>query len=117
MSTSETIRPQVLSNQNESIVTTHRVLAEILVRHHDIHEGIWGLFIRFGMGAANVNLGAPDQPAEMAKQNVNPAAIIPVLEIGLQRFAEESSISVDAAKVNPKAEQAKTTVRNPRSRK
>jgi hypothetical protein len=29
------------------------------------------------------------------------AAIIPVLEIGLQKFEKESNIAVDAAKVNP----------------
>jgi hypothetical protein len=31
-----------------------------------------------------------------------PAAVVPVLEIGLQKFEAESNIAVDAAKVNPK---------------
>jgi hypothetical protein len=33
---------------------------------------------------------------------LQPAAIIPVLEIGLQKFEKETNISVDAAKVNPR---------------
>jgi hypothetical protein len=36
-----------------------------------------------------------------------PAAVIPVLEIGLQKFEKETNISVDAAKVNPGAVQNK----------
>lgn len=74
------------------IVFKHKELAEILVKHQNIHDGIWGLFIRFGIGASNVG------PSET---DVNPTAIVPVLEIGLQKFEKESNISVDAAKVNP----------------
>ena len=87
---------QTVANPNENIVMSHKQLAELLVKHHAIHEGIWGLFLRFGIGAANLNVG-PVQPGSL-----NPAAIIPVLEIGLQRFQTENDISVDAAKVNPK---------------
>jgi hypothetical protein len=75
------------------IVYKHKELVELLIRDRGLHEGIWGLFVRFGMGASNV--GATE--AEL-----QPAAIIPVLEIGLQKFEKETNISVDAAKVNPK---------------
>ena len=63
-----------------------------LIKAADIHEGIWGLFVRFGLGASNVG------ESETA---VRPAAIVPIVEIGLQKFDKESSIAVDAAKVNP----------------
>jgi hypothetical protein len=74
------------------VVFKHKELAEILVKHQNIHDGIWGLFIRFGIGGSNVG------PSEA---DLNPAAIVPVLEIGLQKFDKETNLSVDAAKVNP----------------
>jgi hypothetical protein len=77
------------------IVFKHKELAELLVKSQGIHEGIWGLFLRFGIGGSNVG------PSEA---DLNPAAIVPVLEIGLQKFEKETNISVDAAKVNPKKE-------------
>jgi hypothetical protein len=77
------------------IVFKHKELAEILVKHQGIHDGIWGLFINFGIGASNVG------PSEAELQ---PAAIVPVLGIGLQKFEKESSLSVDASKVNPPKE-------------
>jgi len=74
------------------IVFKHKELVEILVKAQNIHDGIWGLFIRFGIGASNVGASEAD---------LNPAAIVPVLEIGLQKFEKETNLSVDAAKVNP----------------
>jgi hypothetical protein len=63
-----------------------------LLKASDIHEGIWGLFVRFGLSATNVG---------ESETVMRPAAIIPVLEIGLQKFEKESNIAVDAKKVNP----------------
>ncbi len=71
----------------------HTEIVELMLKKMGIHEGIWALFIRFGIGASNVG------PSE---SELNPAAIIPVLEIGLQKFEKETNVSVDAAKVNPK---------------
>jgi hypothetical protein len=74
------------------IVFKHKELAEILVKAQGIHEGIWGLFLRFGIAASNVGASEAD---------LQPAAIVPVLEIGLQKFEKETNLSVDATKVNP----------------
>lgn len=63
-----------------------------LVKAADIHEGIWGLFVRFGLGASNVG---------ESENTMRPAAIVPIVEIGLQKFEKEGGIAVDAAKVNP----------------
>ena len=71
----------------------HAEIVELLIKKQNLHEGIWGLFIKFGMGASNVG------PTE---GDIMPAAIIPVLEIGLQKFDKESNIALDAAKVNPR---------------
>ncbi len=80
------------------IIFKHKELAEILVKQQRIHEGIWGLYVRFGLGAQNVGVSDAD---------LNPTAIIPVLEIGLQKFEKETNLSVDAAKVNPKPQEPK----------
>lgn len=69
----------------------HEVVAA-LIKAADIHEGIWGLFVRFGLGASNVG---------ESETTVRPAAIVPVVEIGLQKFDKESNIALDAAKINP----------------
>lgn len=69
-------------------------LAEILVREQNIKEGLWGIYIEFGLGAANINTD-PTGTKILA-----PAAINIVQKIGIQRFAEASNLTVDAAKVN-----------------
>jgi hypothetical protein len=77
----------------------HAEIVELMLKKQEIHEGIWGLFIKFGMGASNVG------PTET---DLNPAALIAVLEIGLQKFEKESNIAVDAARVNPRVAEAVT---------
>jgi len=77
------------------ITFSHKEVAEALVRKQGIHNGIWGLFVKFGMQATNIG---------ESQNEVKPAAIIALLEIGLQKFEKENNISVDAAKINPKTE-------------
>lgn len=79
--------------ESTQIVFQHKELVEILLKAQGIHEGIWGIFLRFGLAASNVG---------ESEDRLQPAAIIPVLEIGLQRFEKETNISVDAGRVNPK---------------
>jgi hypothetical protein len=88
------IKPQPVATEPQTIVTSHKTVVEALIKHHNIHDGIWGLFVRFGIGAVN---------AGENEQQLLPAAIVPVVEIGLQKFEKETNISVDAAKVNPPA--------------
>lgn len=78
--------------ESSQITFTHKEVVSALVRASDLHDGIWGLYLEFGIGAANMG-PTPD--------DVNPAAIIPITKIGLQRFPNISTISVDAAEVNP----------------
>lgn len=67
-------------------------IAELLVKHQGIHEGHWGIFVRFGLNATNIG----DSSNEMY-----PSAIVPVTELGIQRFDEPNPLTVDAAVVNP----------------
>jgi hypothetical protein len=84
-------------------------VAEALVKQQNLHEGNWGVIVRFGIGAAN----APGPSGELL-----PTAIVPILEMGLQRFDEPNTLTVDATVVNPAApkSEAKSRVRK-RARK
>lgn len=75
-----------------NIAFSYHEVITALIKTAGIHEGIWGLFLRFGLSASNVG---------ESETLFRPAAIIPVMEIGLQKFDKESNIAVDAAKVNP----------------
>ena len=75
------------------IVFSYKEVAEALVKKYGLTEGIWGLWVKFGIKAANVGESDSD---------LKPTAIIPIVELGLQKFDKENNISVDASKVNPK---------------
>lgn len=77
-----------------TIMFTHKELAEALVKAHGIHEGIWGVAIQFGLGAATAG------PNE---KELQPAAVVPVMAVGIRKFDTENNLTVDAAKVNPRA--------------
>lgn len=77
-------------------IYSYKELVEILVKHQNIHEGIWGLYIKFGLNALNIG---PN------RIEIMPAAIVPVVELGIQIFKEENNLTVDASKVNPLIEE------------
>lgn len=71
---------------------TFKEIAAALVKAQGIHEGVWGIFVNFGIQASNVG------PSE---NELRPAALIPIMQLGLQKFDKETNLSVDAAQVNP----------------
>lgn len=77
------------------IVFSHKEVVEALLKKHGIHDGIWGLYVKFGIGASNIGASPAD---------ILPAAIVPVMELGIQKFDQENNIAVDAATVNPRSE-------------
>lgn len=70
-----------------------RELAELLVKKQGIHEGHWGIRVKFGINAANMG-GLGDTP-------LLPTALVPVIEIGIQKFDRPNDLAVDASQVNP----------------
>jgi hypothetical protein len=74
------------------IMFSHKEVVTALLKEQGIHEGIWMLAMQFGFAAANVGSSEGD---------LNPAAIVPVIKIGVQRAETQNSLSVDAADVNP----------------
>lgn len=79
--------------ETNQILFDYKEVAEALIRKQDIHEGLWGLYIEFGLGAANI--------ADEATKGLTPAAVVAVRRVGLQRFPVENNLTVDAAQVNP----------------
>jgi hypothetical protein len=78
----------------------HKEITELLIKKQDIHEGLWVIYIEFGLGAALVSSG-PDDP------NILPTAIVPVKRIGIQKQDKPSLLTVDASQVNPSKKNAK----------
>lgn len=91
----------------KSFTFDYKEIAAALIKYQDLHEGIWGILLEFGISGANINAGKDN--------SLVPAAIIPVINIGLQQFPELNSLSVDAAEVNPAKKQE--TIKNKSSKK
>jgi hypothetical protein len=68
-------------------------VVEALLKKADIHEGVWGIYVEFGLKATNAG------PTE---SQLFPTAVVPVQRIGIQKFEKQNNLTVDAAKVNPR---------------
>ena len=82
----------------------YKEVARLLVKEHGIKEGFWGVWIRFGIGSANVG---PDV------RHLTPAAVVPVVELGIQRFETANNLTIDAAELwrRPRKSVAKPAVK------
>jgi len=65
-------------------------VVEALIKQQGLTEGIWGLFVEFGIGA--VNIAGPDGA-------IKPTALIPIMKLGLQPVPTVTDIAVDAASI------------------
>ena len=70
----------------------YKELAKLLIKAADVKEGYWGVRVSFKMQATNIG-SSPE------KKDLIPGAVILIDNIGLQRFPDENSLSVDAATV------------------
>jgi hypothetical protein len=68
-------------------------LVTLMVKQQGLKEGHWGLFVRFGISAINIG---------ESEQVVFPAAIVPLMEVGLTKYDAPSPLSVDAATIEQK---------------
>ncbi len=91
--------------ETSQIVFTFKEVVEALIKQHGVHDGIWSIFVRFGIKAANVGSSEAD---------AIPTAIIPLVEIGLQKGESENNISVDASRVNPRSRPTLGAKRTPK---
>ena len=79
--------------ETSQVMFSHKEVVEALIKYHGLHEGIWSLLLQFGIQGINVGAGGAD--------NLVPAAVVPVIALGLQKTNQVNSLSVDAAEVNP----------------
>jgi len=81
--------------ETRNIEFDYQEIAEALVRYNNIHEGLWGIAIKFGIQGANIGTGP-------GSDDLTPAAIIPILKLGIQRFDKPNNLTVDASEINPR---------------
>jgi len=74
----------------KQITFTYAEVAEALAEKAGLKDGTWGLYFEFGIIGANVE--PPGQP-------MTPAAFVPILKVGIQRFDEENPMTVTLGKV------------------
>jgi len=84
-------------------------IAELIIKKLDIHEGLWGAYLEFGIGATNVPT-SQEPPTQ-----IFPAIVGVVNKFGIQRFDSPNSLTVDAAKVNPIRTPRKTLFPRPKN--
>lgn len=90
-----------MGEQVEEYNFSHKEVLAALIKHQGIHEGIWMLGVRFGIGG--VNVAHPDNPSELA-----PAAVVPIASFTIRKKDALNPLALDAAIVNPKAKKKKT---------
>jgi hypothetical protein len=80
-------------DEQKQITLSFQEIVTAIVRAQDIHEGLWGIYVEFGIAALNLGPDSTD---------LKPTAIVPIVKFGIQTFPEENNLTVDAAVVNPK---------------
>lgn len=88
-----------MSEQIEDYEFTYKEVVEALIKQQGLHEGIWMLGMRFGIGPINVQSPTGGDPV--------PAAIVPVVGLSLRRKEALNPLALDAAVVNPAREKTK----------
>jgi hypothetical protein len=89
-------------SETSQVTFTYKEITESLIKRRDIHEGLWAIYFEFALGTGNV--------AGPAKDTLVPAAVLPVLRIGIQKVDKPNPLTVDAAVVNPNTEREATQV-------
>jgi hypothetical protein len=79
----------------QNYIFTLKEIAGALVKEQGIHEGLWAIYVEFGIGAGHI-------PAGPNTQEIMPAAVVPIVKMGIQRAEQPTPLTVDAAEVNPK---------------
>ena len=91
----------------KQLVFTYKEVAAALLRAAGVTEGHWGLHFRFGLAATNI--GPSDN-------ELSPAAIVAISEIGLQQFQRPTNLSVDAAEVTQNASAPRPAAREKKTK-
>lgn len=114
---------EVSASKVKPVLFDFREIVTAMLRERNIHEGVWGLFVEFGLTAANMGFNSPEDgnlphhaPEEGPPDLLLPSAIIPIKQIGLLPHPVISNIAVDAAVVNPKGKRPKVARKPPKKK-
>ena len=88
--------------QAKQFTFNYKELAALMVKDLGLSEGLWGVWLNFGIKGTNIG-SSPD--------DLLPAAIVPVVNVGLQSFDEPNSLTVDAAEIVKLARPKRTRAR------
>ncbi len=88
------MQQSIEKNQNQTVEFSLVEMAEMLIKHQGIHEGLYNLSLRF-----QIAIGAVGPSPELRY----PGAMVGVSHIGLAKTEEgkKDSNTVNAAEVNP----------------
>ena len=81
----------------QNYIFDYREIVEVLIKKQGVREGLWGIYMEFDIGGANIG---------ETEHTIFPTAIVPVVRIGIQRFEKPNNLTVDAAKANPKVSES-----------
>lgn len=97
-----------MAEKSLPITFDYKTIVTAMIKEQGLHEGMWQLYVEFGIVAANMgfrddaNPNSPLGPEDGLPEFILPTAIIPIKKIGLVKTEVATNLSVDAAKVNPK---------------
>lgn len=94
--------------ETQQIVFDFHEVVTALIKNEQIHEGIWMLYIEFGLAAVNAPFSVDGTEIAEPMMHLMPSALLPIKKIGIQRAEQLSNLAVDAAVVNPKPKLAKS---------
>lgn len=81
-----------MADNPSPLLFSHKEVVEALIKRADLHEGLWQLSIEFAFAAGN---SGPDDAS------LSPTAIVAISKVGLTPAEKPSSLTADAAEVNP----------------
>jgi len=87
--------------EKEKVAFNHKEITEMLIKQDNIHEGYWGIYFEFAMFGGMIPFPPPQNTAPSPETPLMPAAIIPIIKIGITKFDSPNALTVDAAQVNP----------------
>ena len=83
---------QQSNDQNDFNPLTLKELTKLLIKHYEIHEGLYNLVVEFKMGVGDFS----------DEQGTFPSALVNVSRVVIKRNeSNPNSMTVDASKVNP----------------
>ena len=79
---------------NEKYVADNRELVQLFLKAHKIHDGRWGVYAEFKVGASNFRI--PDS------EGLVPGTAGILTKIGIEKITKDSTPAFDAADLNPR---------------